>query len=109
MSDTAIYEDGTVRLNEDGVTIRHYYFPFVGKFVPYSQIETVDLGVMSWLGGRLRVWGTTDFGSWFSFDLRRPWKDTAVVLSLEGGGAPAFTPADPSVVNAEIGKRLSPS
>ena len=58
---STIYEDRTVRLDDQGVTIRHYYFPFVSKFVPYSQIESVDLGVMSWLSGRLRIWGNNRF------------------------------------------------
>ncbi|UJC76731.1 hypothetical protein D4768_02885 [Rhodococcus erythropolis] len=103
---STIYEDRTVRIDDQGVTIRHYYFPFVSKFVPYSQIETVDLGVMSWLSGRLRIWGTTDFSSWYSLDLSRPWKETAVVLTLAGRGAPSFSPKDPDRVETEIRSRI---
>ena len=102
----ALYEDRTVRIDDQGVTIRHYYFPFVSKFIPYSQIESVDLGVMSWLSGRLRIWGTTDFSSWYSLDLSRPWKETAVVLTLAGRGAPSFSPKDPDRVEAEIRSRI---
>lgn len=103
---STIYEDRTVRIDDQGVTIRHYYFPLVSKFVPYSQIETVDLGVMSWLSGRLRIWGTTDFSSWYSLDLSRPWKETAVVLTLAGRGAPSFSPKAPDRVETEIRSRI---
>lgn len=103
---TANYEDGTVHVDDRGVTIRHFYFPFVSKFVPYSQIESVDLGTMSWLSGRLRIWGTGDFSSWYSLDLLRPWKDTAVVLTVTGRGAPSFTPRDPHRVEVEIKKHI---
>ncbi|BAH31267.1 hypothetical protein RER_05590 [Rhodococcus erythropolis PR4] len=103
---STIYEDRTVRIDDQGVTIRHYYFPFVSKFVPYSQIESVDLGVMSWLSGRLRIWGTTDFSSWYSLDLSRPWKETAVVLTLAGRGAPSFSPKDADRVETEIRSRI---
>ncbi|MFE4500201.1 hypothetical protein ACFRFQ_10080 [Rhodococcus sp. NPDC056743] len=103
---STIYEDRTVRLDDQGVTIRHYYFPFVSKYVPYSQIQSVDLGVMSWLSGRLRIWGTTDFSSWYSLDLLRPWKDTAVVLTLTSRGAVSFTPRDPGHVENLIAEHL---
>lgn len=103
---STIYEDRTLRIDNQGVTIRHYYFPFVSKFVPYSQIESVDLGIMSWLSGRLRIWGTTDFSSWYSLDLSRQWKETAVVLTLTGRVTPSFSPKDADRVDAEIRSRI---
>ncbi|MFC9790140.1 hypothetical protein [Rhodococcus sp. NPDC127528] len=107
MNAGTLYQDGTVRIDSRGVTIRHYYFPFVGKTVPYERIESVHSGVLPGLGGRWRIWGTTDFSCWYSLDLLRPTKHTAIVLEILGRGTPAFTPRDPDAVESVIAAHLA--
>ncbi len=107
MKTETLYEDGTVRLDAEGVTIRHFYFPFVSKHVPYETITAVSTGVLPGLGGRWRIWGTTDFSSWYSFDLLRPKKTTAVELEISTWGTPAFTPRDPDEVERIIARHLT--
>lgn len=102
-----LYEDRTVRLDTDGVTIRHFYFPFVSRYLPYEKITSASTGVLPGFGGRLRIWGTTDFSSWYSFDILRPAKTTAVVLETQGRVTPAFTPKDPDKVESIITKQIA--
>ncbi|MFC4603809.1 hypothetical protein [Rhodococcus kronopolitis] len=102
-----LYEDGTVRIDANGVTIRHYYLPFVSRFLPYERIESVHSGELSNIGGRWRIWGTTDFSHWYSFDIRRPSKSTAIVLETPGRVTPAFTPMDPDAVESMIAAQLA--
>lgn len=103
-----LYEDGTVRLDERGVAIRHFYFPFVSRFLPYEKIESMHLAALPDIGGRWRIWGTTDFSYWYSFDVRRPAKTMGIVLENWGWGTtPVFTPKDPDKVASIISARLS--
>lgn len=102
-----LYEDGTVRLDDKGVMIRHFYFPFVSRFLPYERIESVHSGTLPGFGGRWRIWGTTDFSCWYSFDIRRPSKVTAIVLEVQGWVAPAFTPKDPGKVESIVAAHLA--
>lgn len=102
-----LYVDGTVRLNDRGVTIRHFYFPFVSRFLPYERIVAVHVAELPDIGGRWRIWGTTDFSCWYSFDIRRPWKSTAIVLETFGWATLAFTPKDPDKVESIIAAQLA--
>lgn len=108
MKSTALYEDSTVRVDDDGVTVFRYYFPFATKkFIPYARIRAVDSGVLPGFGGRWRLWGTSDFMNWFALDVRRPLKDTAVVLDVGRRVAPTFTPEDSDAVVDAIRVRLT--
>lgn len=102
-----LYEDRTVRLDDRGVTIRHFYFPFVSRFLPYEKIEYVQNAALPDIGGRWRIWGTGDFSHWYSLDLLRPRKHTAIVLEIWGYGTPAFTPRDPDTVASIISAGLT--
>jgi hypothetical protein len=65
-----LYDDGGVVLDDDGLTIRRYYFPWAGpKHIPYSAIRHVVAKRMNSLTGRGRGWGTSDFGHWFPLDI----------------------------------------
>ena len=91
------YEDGTVACTDSELVIRHYYFPAGAKRIPYSairEVRRVPLGSL----GRWRIHGSGDLVHWFSFDLRRPRKDMALVVHLDGVVRPVVTPDDPSRV-----------
>jgi hypothetical protein len=44
------------------------------------EARRVRLGTM----GRWRIHGSGDFVHWFNFDVRRPRKDSAIVIHLDG-------------------------
>ncbi|MCZ4563679.1 hypothetical protein O4160_22825 [Rhodococcus sp. IEGM 1401] len=103
-----IYDDGPVRLDEAGVTLRYYYFPFATKkFVPYDRIRAVDTAVLGNWNGRWRLWGASTIDQWLPLDVMRPKKDTAVVLTLRRI-SPVFTPDDPDQVAHLIRERMTP-
>jgi len=101
------YEDSSVRIDDAGITIKRYYFPILlHKRIPFARIKDVGSAPLSPVNGRWRIWGTTDFGTWYSFDPRRPRKDVAVALDTGGWIGPGFTPDDPDAVVALIRQRI---
>jgi hypothetical protein len=95
------YDDGKVSCTESELVIRHYYFPSGAKHIPYSAIREarrVTLGPM----GRWRIHGSGDLVHWFNFDARRPRKDSAIVIHLDGRFRPVVTPDDPDRVTAAL-------
>jgi hypothetical protein len=87
------YDDGRVTCTDQGIVIRHYYFPAGAKRIPYSairEVRRVPLGPM----GRWRIHGSGDLVHWFNFDPRRPRKYSALVLQLDGRIRPVITPDD---------------
>jgi hypothetical protein len=94
-----LYDDGRVLLDEDGVTLRRYYFPTgAAKRISFRDIRGVEDRPMGWLTGRGRGWGTSHPGYWLPLDLGRARRDTLVVLDLGRRVKPAFTPDDPQRV-----------
>jgi hypothetical protein len=94
------YDDGRVACTDDEIVIRHYYL--VGakriKYQAIREVRSVPLGTM----GKLRIHGSGDLVHWFNFDPRRPRKDTALVIYLDGRIRPVITPDDPERVAAEL-------
>jgi len=94
-----LYDDGGLLLDEDGVTIRRYYFPWAGpKRVPYTVIRHVFTRPMSWRAGKGRGWGTANLGYWLPLDLRRWHKSTLLVFDVGGRVKPCVSPDDPQRV-----------
>lgn len=94
-----LYSDGGLSLDEDGLTIRHYYFPWAGpKRIPYANIRRVVARPMGWLTGRGRGWGTSHPGYWLPLDWRRGGKDTLLVVDLGRRVKPCISPDDPDRV-----------
>lgn len=104
----ALYDDGLVSLDTDGLTIRNYYFPFgTSKRIQYSQIEGVQEYRMGPLTGKGRLWGSGDFQHWLPLDPHRSQKEKAIVLDLGWGIKPTITPNDPDRVLALLQEHLS--
>jgi hypothetical protein len=96
------YDDGKVACTDRELVIRHYYFFASGaKHIPYSAIREarrVPLGPM----GRWRINGSGDLVHWFNFDARRPRKNSAIVIHLDGRIRPVITPDDPDEAAAVL-------
>lgn len=79
-SQSPLYEDTYITCDEQGLTIRWYYFPFGDKVVPYESIqgfEKIELG----FEGKWRIWGMGLVPHWFHLDPGRPGKDTGIILN----------------------------
>jgi hypothetical protein len=60
----ALYEDAGLLLDENGITIRRYYFPMGGpKRIAYTDIQGVKSERMTGLSGKGRFWGASDPGT----------------------------------------------
>jgi hypothetical protein len=105
-SDT-FYDDGLVRLDAWGITLRYYYFPLgTAKRIPYFEVRRVELRSMGWLSGRGRLWGTSSPGFWMPLDLGRTRKRGMVILDLGHRVKPAFTPDVPERVVELIRRQI---
>jgi len=101
MENRALYDDGSVRLDGDALTIRRYYFPWgTSKRIPYERIRNVREWRMDPLTGKGRLWGSGDLRHWLPLDLGRPRRETALILDVGGWVRPVITPDDPAQVLA---------
>lgn len=83
-----LYEDKYVRITEEGVTIRRYFFPtFQSTTVPWSAIKCFQLEPVNflkskgWGMGLSNVWWAMDLGRQFS---RQQRKFCSISVSSEG-------------------------
>lgn len=103
----ALYEDAGLLLDEDGITIRRYYFPLAApKRVAYNKIRGVRAKPMSRASGKGRIWGTSNPRYWFPLDGARGSKQTLLILELGRWVRPCITPEDPDKVIALLKTRV---
>jgi hypothetical protein len=106
----ALYEDAGLRLDEDGITIRRYYFPIATpKRIAYTDIQGIKAQPMSWASGKGRFWGASDPRYWFPLDTRRGSKQTLLILNVGRRVRPCITPENPEHVIELLRDRVRPS
>jgi hypothetical protein len=72
------YSDKLISIDDEGITIRIFYFPFCGaKRVNFSDIEIVWASK----GGCFRLWGSDDFRTWFGLDSRRMSRSMTFIIT----------------------------
>jgi len=97
------YDDGGVACTEDALVIRRYYFPFGARRIPYAKIGQVRRVPLTLMGGRYRIWGSSNFAHWFNLDTGRPKKSVAFIIQVSDSRVrPVITPDDPDSVTAEL-------
>ncbi|MBD8506855.1 hypothetical protein HT102_10180 [Hoyosella sp. G463] len=102
------YDDGQVRLDETGITIRRYYFPTGGdKHIPYSSVTRFGTRRLDWSLNRASIWGTFSTNTWMPLDVRRRNKHTAIILDIGALIRPVITPDRPDDVLAILRARVS--
>lgn len=107
MTGAALYDDGGVRLDERGLTIRRYYFPFASsKRIPYRRLHGVERRKMTVWGGKGRLWGTSDPRYWLPLDVRRPTKQWLLILDVGGWVRPVISPDDAQQVEAILREQM---
>jgi hypothetical protein len=98
-TNTAAYDDGGIRCDDQGLTIRRYY-PWGTKRIRYTSIRGVE--TLSLTGPnrvrKWRIWGSGDFIHWWNLDPRRPEKSVALVIDVGRRVRPTITPDDPTAV-----------
>jgi hypothetical protein len=103
--DGAFYDDGRIRLDDDGLTIRWYYL-WGKKCIPYSAIRSIQMRSLTTWRGKWRIWGSGDFIHWFNLDSTRPGKETAIEIHRAGRVIPMITPDDADAVARILSERL---
>jgi hypothetical protein len=91
----AAYADPLLRLADDELVIRRYYFPLGDRRIRLAELREVREYRLGTISGRLRIWGSGDLRHWFNLDSRRPRKKRAFALDLGRLVTPVVTPDDP--------------
>ena len=95
---TILYQDERITCDDDGITIKNYYFPVGDKRIVYGEIVAFDQKQLGVLTGRYRIWGTGDPRFWFHLDPTRPGKSKGVVIDKGDFVKAVLTPDDPEAV-----------
>lgn len=103
-----LYEDDTVLLDTDGVSIKNYRKRGDTKQIGYSRIEHVEVFEMGFWSGRHRLIGISAGRprNWFPLERNRQAKHIAVALDVGRWILPTFTPDDPTAVAAILNERV---
>ena len=73
MPPEARYEDQLVPLTDEDLTLKNYYFPLgTPKRIPATEIVSIEKTAPTLLNGKWRLWGSSNFVSWFPLDGQRP-------------------------------------
>jgi hypothetical protein len=89
------YTDKWLTVDEHGVAIRAYYFPWGTKHISLESIDGVERVDMTVARGRARIWGTSNPSVWASLDPGRPRKRVGFLLDVGKSVKPFITPDDP--------------
>lgn len=103
------YEDDSILLNADHLTIKNYRRPGDMKRVSYTAIRSFESFEMGFWSGRHRLVGI-GFGrprAWFQWDRGRRGKSTAISIDIGKRILPTVTPDDPEAVEAVL-RELAP-
>jgi hypothetical protein len=99
------YQDGSIGVSDDALTIKGYYFPGTVKRVPLAAIRSVTRTDMSAFRGRGRIWGTANPAYWANFDPARPRKTVAFLVDAGKAVKPFVTPDDPESFESALRER----
>ena len=105
---TTPYDDGRIRCDDQGLTIRHYYL-WGAKRIPYTSIRSVEELPLTGASAvrRWRIWGSGDFVHWWNLDPQRPEKKLALVIDVGHSVLPTITPDDPDAVERILASHIT--
>ncbi len=104
-----IYQDDTVTVSEDGLTLHNYRWKGDRRVIPAGSIDAVERFGMGPWSGRYRLVGI-GFGrprSWFAFGKSRTNRTTAVSVDTGAIIKPTFVPDDVAAVEEAL-RRITP-
>lgn len=103
----AIYDDGRIACDDEGITIRWYYL-WGARRIPYRAIRSARTFTLKPIRGKWRIWGSGDFVHWYNLDSSRPGKDTGIEIDTGGRVRPCITPDDVDTVTRIIAEHIAP-
>lgn len=83
MESQVIYADKLVRITDESILFRWYYFPFGSKRVLFTAVDHIEARTPSIWTGKYRLWGSGDFVTWFPLDNKRSYRDTIFIMFLK--------------------------
>ena len=98
------YEDATVSVDGDGITIKRYGTFGSQRTIPFDDITTVTASRLGSLG-KWRLVGAGPGGgsrNWYGWDSDRRSKETAYSLDVSRFWRPTITPDDPETFRAAL-------
>ena len=85
MPGRARYEDQLVCLTKNDLTLKNYYFPLgTPKRILADEIVSIEKTAPTFLNGKWRLWGSSNFLGWFPLDWKRPHRDCLYRLRQSG-------------------------
>ena len=108
---TVLYDDDTVQLDDDGLSIKNSRARGASRRIEYGAIRRVETFEMGFWSGRHRVAGISPGRprNWFAWERGRSAKQVAVALDVGTWVRPTFTPDDPGAVIAILDERVATS
>jgi len=105
------YHDRWITIDDAGLSIRAYYFPWGTKRIPLEQIRQIERVSIGLATGRGRIWGTGNLTAsvWASLDPRRPSKKVGFLVSSGGRVRALITPEDPDAAEQALRSRVEAS
>ena len=108
MSSNTLHEDRYIRIQENKIEIKNYYFPFCcKKIILIKEIKSITLKQIESLLCSSRVWGPNCNYNWFSLDCKRNSKKYYIEIDIGSCLNPTFTVDKTEVVYNIILKLLS--
>lgn len=94
-SKNARYADNLVKIDEDSILFKEYFYPFGSKRFPVSNIEEILYYRPKWWSGKWRIYGSGDLKTWCPCDWGRPSRDMMFILfPVKGWWRVGFTVED---------------
>ena len=78
------YKDSLIKICDDTIVFKNYYFPTGSKSIKLSQVEYVEEKAPTRRNGKSRLHGTGNFKTWFPADYDRPSRDKIFVMKVKG-------------------------
>jgi hypothetical protein len=70
MENKILYSDKLVKIEENSILVKDYYYPFGDRQVNFDKIESIIVHKPTILSGKYRHYGSGDFRTWFPPDNR---------------------------------------
>jgi hypothetical protein len=101
---SATYKDRLITIDDAGIQIRAYYFPWGGtKRITYEKLRSVQRVTLGLVSGRGRIWGSANpFRVWASLDVGRPRKKVGFMVDSGRRISALMTPDDPDAAEQAL-------
>lgn len=103
------YEDRTLLIDDDGITITSYFWPGHRRHIPFSSIVAFEEIAIGTFSGRHRLIGfeLRRLRDFFPWDTRRSATSRALALDLGRRVRPVISPEDHELVSTLLSERTN--